>query len=134
MPFQPLGYKKGKQTNEKQQQIKNKITTKHCTVVSMETILLIKVSTYRDKEKQNKTITKRLTNQQTNKITNFRSILISSYISGWCDRKLFIRIQDCEQTNSGKRDHQEKGSFQLYQSITQYHQAEPSYIWRELGE
>lgn len=34
MPFQPLGYKKGKQTNEKQQQIKNKITTKHCTVVS----------------------------------------------------------------------------------------------------
>ena len=134
MPFQPLGYKKGKQTNEKQQQIKNKITTKHCTVVSMEIILLIKVSTYRDKEKQNKTITKRLTNQQTNKITNFRSIFISSYISGWCDRKLFIRIQDCEQTNSGKRNHQEKGSFQLYQSITQYHQAEPSYIWRELGE
>lgn len=68
MPFQPLGYKKGKQTNEKQQHIKNKITTKHCTVVSMETILLIKVSTYRDKEKQNK-ITK-------------RSIFISSYISG----------------------------------------------------
>lgn len=134
MPFQPLGYKKGKQTNEKQQQIKNKITTKHGTVVSMETILLIKLSTYRDKEKQNKTITKRLTNQQTNKITNFRSIFISSYISGWCDRKLFIRIQDCEQTNSGKRNHQEKGSFQLYQSITQYHQAEPSYIWRELGE
>lgn len=136
MPFQPLGYKKGKQTNEKQQQIKNKITTKHCTVVSSGNYISFwsRYLPNRDKEKQNKTITKRLTNQQTKKITNFRSIFISSYISGWCDRKLYIRIQDCEQTNSGKRNHQEKGSFQLYQSITQYHQAEPSHIWRELGE
>lgn len=44
MPFQPLGYKKGKQTNEKNSKLKTKFQLNTAQLFQVEPILLIKVT------------------------------------------------------------------------------------------
>ena len=44
MPFQPLGYKKGKQTNENNSKLKTKLQLNTAQLFQVEPILLIKVT------------------------------------------------------------------------------------------